>query len=166
MVRDRILAFFRNLITQGMNPHKIALTIALGTVLGLFPVLGVTTFLCALAAATLRLNHAVIQVVNYAVYPLQLVLIGGFYALGSRWLGDAGAVEVVASLPTLLRDDFWGGLVAMKHIVFHAVIVWLAASLLLMLIVYPASAALASRTKAMLARRHHEATKPAPSTIN
>lgn len=162
MIRELIFTFFKKLLTQGMSPHKIALTVALGTALALFPVLGVTTFLCALAAVALRLNHAVIQVVNYAVYPLQLALIGGFYALGSRWFGDVGTAEAVAALPTLLRDDFWGGLMAMKQLVFHAVVVWLVISLLLVMVLYPVSLLLASRNQAMLTRRRHEATSSAP----
>ncbi|HUB58966.1 MAG TPA: DUF2062 domain-containing protein, partial [Candidatus Micrarchaeia archaeon] len=44
------------LLRQGVTPEKLALSIALGAALGVFPVLGTTTALCALAALLLRLN--------------------------------------------------------------------------------------------------------------
>ena len=36
-------------LRQGIAPEKVALTIALGMVLGVFPILGSTMLLCALA---------------------------------------------------------------------------------------------------------------------
>lgn len=65
-----LIAFLK----QGMTPGKLALTVALGALIGLFPVIGSTTILCTVIAFLLRLNMAVIQLVNYLVYPLQLIL--------------------------------------------------------------------------------------------
>lgn len=62
------------LLSQGITPEKIALSLAIGIVLGVFPVLGSTTLLCAAAAMVFRLNLPAIQLVNYIVYPLQLAL--------------------------------------------------------------------------------------------
>lgn len=120
----KISAFIVKQIKQGMTPDQIALTVAVGSVLGLFPVPGVTTLLCVMAAMLLRLNHAVIQTVNYAVYPLQLLLMGGYYALGSHWFGAGGAVESVASISVLLRENFWAGLWSVKQFILFAVLVW------------------------------------------
>lgn len=44
---------------------------------GLFPILGATTFLCLLVGALFRLSHAALQLANYAVAALQLVLLTG-----------------------------------------------------------------------------------------
>jgi uncharacterized protein (DUF2062 family) len=71
-------------LRQGITPEKIALTIALGAMLGIFPVLGSTTLLCAAAGVTLRLNQPILQIVNYLVYPLQLVSIPIFIRIGER----------------------------------------------------------------------------------
>jgi uncharacterized protein (DUF2062 family) len=91
---DPVLAQLR----QGITPDKIALTIALGTLLAIFPILGATTLLCALVAAGLRLNQPVIQLVNYLMYPLQLILLLPFYRAG-EWLG---APHLSLSIPQLL----------------------------------------------------------------
>jgi len=70
------------LLTQGITPEKIALSLAFGIVLGIFPVLGSTTILCAAAALIFRLNLPAIQLVNYLIYPLQLFFLLPFIRLG------------------------------------------------------------------------------------
>ncbi len=89
----RWLKPFIQLLRQGMSPEKIALTIALGIILGVTPVLGSTTLLCALAAILLRLNLPAIQLVNGVVYPLQFLLLIPFYRLGA-WMFRADASTV------------------------------------------------------------------------
>ncbi|TXH05524.1 MAG: DUF2062 domain-containing protein [Nevskiaceae bacterium] len=78
----RVVAPIVAQLRQGITPEKIALTLALGGVLGLFPIIGATTLLCALAAWWLRLNQPVIQLVNYLLYPLHLLLLLPFYRAG------------------------------------------------------------------------------------
>lgn len=73
-----------DLLRQGITPEKIALSLAFGIGLGVFPVLGSTTLLCTLAAILFRLNLPAIQLVNYFVYPLQLVLLIPFMRFGER----------------------------------------------------------------------------------
>jgi hypothetical protein len=46
--KNRLIAPFIELLRQGMSPEKIALTIALGIMLGVTPVLGSTTLLYSL----------------------------------------------------------------------------------------------------------------------
>ena len=86
--------------TQGFTPQKIALTIALGLGLGLFPILGATTVLCAIAGVWLKLNQPVIQLVNWLASPLQLALILVFVRIG-EWLVRAEPVSF--SIPELFR---------------------------------------------------------------
>ena len=94
-VGDVLVAQFR----QGITPEKIALTIALGGVLAVFPILGSTTLLCALAAFCLGLNQPIIQLVNYFCYPVQIALLLPFYRAG-EWLG---APHLTLSIPQLVE---------------------------------------------------------------
>lgn len=87
-------------LKQGITPEKIALTVALGAVLAVFPVLGSTTLLCGLAALALRLNQPVIQLVNYLLYPLQLALLLPFLRAGERF----GAPHLSLSIPEMLAQ--------------------------------------------------------------
>lgn len=78
----RIVAPIAAQLKQGITPEKIALTLALGAVLGIFPILGATTLLCALAGFFLRLNQPIIQLTNYFIYPVQIALLIPFYRVG------------------------------------------------------------------------------------
>jgi uncharacterized protein (DUF2062 family) len=75
------------LLRQGVTPEKIALSIVCGITLGVFPVLGSTTLLCAVAALAFRLNLPAIQLVNYFVYPLQIALLIPLFRLGEKLFG-------------------------------------------------------------------------------
>jgi len=108
-------------LKQGITPEKIALTIALGVVLGIFPILGATTILCAGAAAWLRLNQPIIQLVNYFVYPVQLVVIIPFYRAGETLFGRPHLPLSIPMLVERFRADtvkFFGdfGLIGMQGI--------------------------------------------------
>lgn len=78
----RLILPILNLLRQGITPEKIALSIACGIALGVFPVIGATTLLCAAAAIVLRLNLPAIQLVNYFVSPLQIALLLPFIRFG------------------------------------------------------------------------------------
>jgi uncharacterized protein (DUF2062 family) len=98
--QERVVALIAAQFTQGFTPQKIALTITLGVTLGLFPILGATTALCALAGVWLKLNQPVIQLVNYLASPLQLAMILVFVRIG-EWL--VRAQPVTFSIPELFR---------------------------------------------------------------
>ena len=61
--------------------------LAVGVVLGTFPVYGCPTGLCLLAALVFRLNVPVLQLVNQLASPVQLALLIPFAKLGARLLG-------------------------------------------------------------------------------
>ena len=98
--RDRIAALVVAQLVQGVTPQKVALSIALGISLGVFPVIGTTTVLCAIAGVRLKLNQPIIQLVNWLVYPLQLALILVFVRIG-EWITHAPQVSF--SVPDLIQ---------------------------------------------------------------
>jgi len=98
--RESVVALVLGQLTQGVTPEKIALSIALGLSLGIIPILGITTVLCAIAAMWLRLNQPVIQLVNWLVYPLQLALVLVFIRIG-EWITHAPVLTL--SIPVLIQ---------------------------------------------------------------
>lgn len=100
----RLLQPVVRLLRQGVTPEKIALSIALGVTLGVFPLIGSTTLLCAGAAFAFRLNLAAIQLVNYLVYPLQLALLIPFLRAGSSLAGTPAAFSL-SQILELSRSD-------------------------------------------------------------
>jgi uncharacterized protein (DUF2062 family) len=98
--RERVLGLIVAQLVQGVTPQKIALTIAVGASLGVFPILGATTMLCAVAGVWLKLNQPVIQMINWLISPLQLSLILIFVRIG-EWI--VGAPPVSFSVPELIQ---------------------------------------------------------------
>jgi hypothetical protein len=73
----------------GLLPETMAIILVLGLVLGVFPVFGLPTLLCAAAAVTFRLNLTAIQLVNQISAPLQYALLlplgrAGAHITGAR----------------------------------------------------------------------------------
>ena len=111
-------------LKQGVTPEKLALTVALGLVLGIFPILGATTLLCGFAAIALRLNQPVIQLVNYFAYPVQLALIIPIYQAGEKLFGNA---PIPLSIPLIFerfRADFGQFLRDFGTIAVQGIVVW------------------------------------------
>jgi chromate transport protein ChrA len=83
---------------EGLTTEEAALYLALGLALGTFPLPGLPTLLCVLAAAALRLNFPSLQLVNHLSSPLQIALLIPYASVGSRILGSQTTPK-------------WGGLV-------------------------------------------------------
>ncbi|MGB7283220.1 MAG: DUF2062 domain-containing protein [Candidatus Acidiferrum sp.] len=122
--RRRMARPMIELLRQGVTPEKLALSIALGVALGVIPVLGTTTALCALAALILRLNLPAIQLVNYFVYPAQIALLIPFFRLGEKLFGAPHLPLSIARIHELFRANLWLATQFLWITVWHAVIAW------------------------------------------
>jgi uncharacterized protein (DUF2062 family) len=124
------------LLRQGVTPDKIAMSLALGFGFGIFPVLGMSTILCTLAAVILRLNLPAIQLVNYLAAPVQLALIIPFVRIGEHLLrlppqplSVPRAVELFATGVVHAVTSLWDAIV-------HAALGWLVVGPLLIWMLY------------------------------
>lgn len=97
--RRRLLAPVVSQLTQGTSPGRLSWTIAVGMVLGVFPVMGTTTLVCLLAGWMFDLNQPVLQVAKVVVYPLHLALILVFIHFG-EWM--LGVPPLALSIPEML----------------------------------------------------------------
>jgi uncharacterized protein (DUF2062 family) len=119
---DPVLALLR----QGVAPDELALCLALGISIGLVPVLGVSTVLCAGVALVLRLNMPAIQLVNYLLTPLQLLLIIPFLRFG-EWLAQAPRFPITLdSGLTLLAQGVLNAISVLATAIVHATLGWIA----------------------------------------
>jgi len=98
--RERVLGIIHAQLVQGVTPQKIALTVAMGATLGVFPILGATTTLCVIAGIWLKLNQPIIQMVNWLMSLFQLTLILVFVRMG-EWIMRAPRVSF--SVPELVQ---------------------------------------------------------------
>jgi uncharacterized protein (DUF2062 family) len=141
----RLIKPLLELLKQGVTPERLALSIALGVVFGIFPALGCTTALCAMISFIGRLNLPAIQIVNYFMYPLQIALILPFFRLGEKLFRAPHLPISVPQIYAMARANLWGSIKFLWSTTWHAMIVWAIAAPFVAALVYAILAPLLRR---------------------
>jgi uncharacterized protein (DUF2062 family) len=112
------------LLRQGVTPEKLALCVALGITLGIFPILGSTSLLCLVAGFAARLNQPLLHTINHAVFPLQVVLLIPFYRLG-EWLFDAPHLPItIKGVRDLIHSGIGNAIHVLWETTLQAIAAW------------------------------------------
>lgn len=133
----KIKGILADQLKKGTTPEKITQSVLGGALIGIFPLIGTTTALSALAASVFKLSHVVIQSVNYLMYAVQILMIPVYVKVVSM-IFDVGDVPI---RPDLIVEKFSAG--PMQFIKdygmvgVYAVILWMIASAILYTIFYP-----------------------------
>ncbi|MDH4467027.1 MAG: DUF2062 domain-containing protein [Bacteriovoracaceae bacterium] len=123
---EKILRPLVDQLKQGVTPKTLAQSLAVGFLLGIFPIIGVSTFLCALIAYRFKLNPIAIQLANYVVYPLQFALLIPFYRAG-EWLFQVEPIPLnIFSILEQFKINFWEALQMYGATGLRSVVVWAA----------------------------------------
>lgn len=125
LLRRRLLEPLWGLLRQGLAPRELALCLALGAGIGLFPVLGVSTPALTVLALWLRLNLAAIQLVSWSIGPLQLLLIIPFMRLGEWVVGATPQPLTIAAGMEILGQGVLQAIVTLWDAIIHASIGWI-----------------------------------------
>ena len=104
--KQRVMRPVLNLLKQGMTPGKLSATVAVGTVVGIMPLLGFTTVLCTAIAARFRLNIAATVLVSYLVQPLQLLFALPFIRTGISLFGLSELRMSLVEIQALFKADW------------------------------------------------------------
>jgi uncharacterized protein (DUF2062 family) len=131
-IKRKLIEFLKT----GMTPERLALCIALGLAIGIIPALGTTTLLCALTAFIFRLNLAAIQLVNWIVYPVQVLLLIPFIQAGARMFGKNPIPFSFKQIQEMLEVDRWGTVFSLWTTILHAVAVWAVIAPFIVVLVY------------------------------
>ena len=110
VIRDRVLTPLKQLLNEGLTPVKMSHALAAGFVLGITPMLGISSILAVGVAAVFKLNQVAIQVANWAAYPAQIVLFIPFIRAGEWLLGLEPAAINPSDIASMLSDDFYASL--------------------------------------------------------
>eukprot|EP01126_Amoeba_proteus_P022622 TRINITY_DN2281_c0_g1_i4.p1 TRINITY_DN2281_c0_g1~~TRINITY_DN2281_c0_g1_i4.p1 ORF type:complete len:150 (+),score=18.13 TRINITY_DN2281_c0_g1_i4:61-510(+) len=110
-----------SIIRQGLSAEELSLSIAFGITGGLFPIPGVTTFVCFLFVWLFNVNMVVCQVVNLLLTPLQLALTIPIISLGNAFFG---VEENVLAIFSLLQTDFFGALAFGGMSILRGIALW------------------------------------------
>lgn len=124
------------LLNQGITPRKLALTLTIGVLVGIVPVMGVSTAICFLLALVLRLNHIGIQAVQYAVYPLQLISLVPFYKFGGFIFNKKMEEYSSFNLLNLFSDHWYEEFIIVLQSAKFALIGWIIICIPLSILIY------------------------------
>ena len=112
------------LLKQGLTPEKLALSVAFGIMLGVFPMLGSTTLLCIFVAFLLRLNQPAIHLINYAMLPAHLAMLLPFIRAGEILFGVKPVPFSLTEVFAMLHADLWGTIQKFWVSTVHAIVAW------------------------------------------
>ncbi|KAK7322363.1 hypothetical protein VNO77_25742 [Canavalia gladiata] len=126
-ITDPLLSILR----RGAEPKQLAFSAALGITLGVFPICGVTVFLCGMAIALLgSYCHApTVMLANFIATPIELSLVVPFLRFGEFIFGGSHFPLTSDALKKVLTGQ------ASREVILsvaHALIGWLIASPLIL----------------------------------
>jgi len=128
---------FIQIFTYGLTPFQLALTISFGVTLGLFPFIGLTSVLCFIFAFIFRLNIIVIQLVNWLVAPLQLIMLVPFYQLGNYFSINLFKTEVIKlEIELFAQNAFLQKIISLLNSQISAILGWVIICVPIGLVVY------------------------------
>ncbi len=113
-----------SLLTQGLSPEKLALSVVCGATISTFPVIGSTTILCTVASLILDLNLPAIQLVNYFAFPLQILLLPMFIRIGEILFNASPMPLSVLQIVAMVHTDALGAIRALWWATLHAIAAW------------------------------------------
>jgi len=135
-LKQKIFLPLIDLLMQGISPEKLALSIALGFIVGIVPMIGVTTIICAILAIWLKLNIVAIQIVNYIAAPLQLILYIPFIKAGEKILGITVSDFQISEIIKLFHEGFIRALKILWVANLQGIFAWVIISIPLSLFLY------------------------------
>ena len=132
-------------LRQGLHPRQLALALAVGVTIGVLPVIWGTSAICCLLAYGLRLNQAIVQLANYLVFPLQILLFIPYLQGGEKLFSTSLLPISTALCFEQIHTTPWAFLQQFGQVNLQAAVAWLMTTPLLFSGVFSFSFLLFSR---------------------
>jgi uncharacterized protein (DUF2062 family) len=132
MIKFRPLSMIKKLggfLRQGTSPKALAISTTIGLLLGVFPMLGVTTLVMTAISLRYRLNLPLMITVSYLIYPFQILLFIPFIRFGEWMSGSTPIILTLDSLKRSFQDNFFAALQDLGTANLLAVAGWTALAL-------------------------------------
>jgi len=133
---SRILTPVSNIRKQGFSSETLALSISIGIIGGAFPVLGLASYMCLLLTLTFRQNIIIVQVINWLVYPIQILLLIPFMKLGNAIFGGSDMTLTFHQVVVAFQSGILNGLKLIGIISLYGVIAWVVIAIPALFILY------------------------------
>jgi uncharacterized protein (DUF2062 family) len=122
--KNKILVPFRLLPAEGLSADKLALSITIGIIAGMFPVIGATTVLSLLLTMFFRQNLLVVQSVQWVMALAQILLIIPFMQLGAFILNAQTITISIEQINTAFQPGIISGLKTVGIFHLYAILTW------------------------------------------
>ncbi len=123
--RRRVIVPILELLRQGVTPEKLALSLAIGMAIGCAPILGVTTILAFGICWATGLNPVAMQLTNYLMYPVQIVLLIPFIHAGEMLFRARHLRITSAQIQQMFHSNIAFAMHLLWTAIWHARVVWL-----------------------------------------
>jgi len=142
----KILIPFRLTPGAGLTPEKLAFSVTIGIVAGLFPVIGTTTLLSLLLTLLFRQNIVIVQSVQWLLALLQIILIVPFMQIGAFLLNEQSIHINLNQINQAFQPGVLSGIKTIGIFQLYAILSW-------MILAIPASAISYFTLKAVFHRK-------------
>ena len=109
---------------EGLTPEKIAFSITIGVISGIFPVFGATTILSLLLTLLFRQNLFVVQSVQWIMALFQVLLIVPFMQFGSFLLNRQSLHISIEQIKLAFQPGIVSGLKALGVLHLYGILSW------------------------------------------
>jgi uncharacterized protein (DUF2062 family) len=128
-VRHKILIPFRLVPEEGLSPEKLAFSVTLGIVSGIFPVIGLTTLLSIVLTMLFRQNLLVVQSVQWILALVQVLLIIPFMQFGAYILNVHAFHINMAQINHAFQPGMLSGIKTVGIFHLYGILTWLILSI-------------------------------------
>ncbi len=119
----KILIPFRLVPKDGLTAEKLALSITIGIISGVFPVIGMTTILSILLTILFRQNLLVVQSVQWILALFQVLLIIPFMQFGAFLLSQDAHITL-AQITNAFNLGMVSGIRTIGIFYLYAILTW------------------------------------------
>ena len=125
-----------NIRKQGFSSETLAMSISIGIIGGAFPVIGLASYVCLLLTLAFRQNIIIVQVVNWLVYPLQILLIIPFLRIGNSIFSGGQFTITLHQIVVAFQGGLLNGIKLIGLISLYGIIAWVAIAIPALFISY------------------------------
>jgi uncharacterized protein (DUF2062 family) len=121
---NKILIPFRLIPEEGLSAEKLAFSVTLGLIAGMFPVIGATTILSIMLTIIFRQNILVVQSVQWIMALAQVLLIVPFMQFGAYILNQRAIHISIEQILLAFQPGILEGIKTIGIFHLYAILTW------------------------------------------
>ncbi len=121
---------------EGFSSEKLALSVSIGIIGGTFPIIGLASFVCLLLTIIFKQNLVIVQLTNYLVYPLQIVLLLPLLRIGNSVLASNHIALTLDQVVLAFKIGILHGINELGIILLYGALAWVVVAGPALLILY------------------------------